>query len=414
MTPTFEYIMSGTAFTRMHTPESYDDTELLSELDKIYSRIPEMTNHKFGILYNAFTESSFGKNLIKLKSLNSIHADSGGLQIITQGLTATDAIKDEIYRNQSKFANLGMCFDEIPINVIGGISARMDTSNRVFDINLLEIKARETGKNLTRQIEIFLEEKSTCKPILIAQGNCYDTYMKWTDYILDEIPSDMHQYIGGVAMGGAALGVGMLEDIKRAFIYSQLPMEKTHLHILGVGSIRRILPYLAFAKNGLYTNESISYDSTTHSSGIEMGNYFTDSKMKIFNRTFGKIHETMYNEYNSVYDVGIDIKEFFKILNVGRIAYIDQGGDGTIYRTARVATIAASIVNFCNQVDGILKSDDEFNKVINFDKKLMPLKDLLYVTDLKSWNEWEKNVGRFVKSVKIKSTQSNNLGDFFI
>ena len=415
MASKLEYIMSGTSYTRMHTSETYDDTELFDVINKIFRKVHELTDHNFGLLYNAFTESNFGKNIVRLDSINSIHADSGGLQIITQGLTVTDEIKDKIYKNQAQFADLGMCFDEIPINVIGGISARMDTSNRIFDINLLEPKARETGRNITRQIEIFLEEKSKCKPILIAQGNCYDTYMKWVDYILDEIPSDMHQYIGGVAMGGAALGTGMLEDIERAFIYSQLPIEKTHLHILGVGSMRRLLPYIAFIKNGLYGDISISYDSTTHSSGIELGNYYTESKMRSYNRNFGKIYETMYNDHNNVYNTGIDIKEFFKILNMGRIAYNEQGGDDIIFRATRIATLTASVINFCRQVDGTMRSSVEFDRVIGSNKSLHPLKGLENVLDLKSYNEWKKHVGRFIKSDRIKSiAPSNNLEDFFI
>lgn len=412
MVPTLEYIMSGTSYTRMVTADDFDDTELLVMLDKIYGRIPQLTDHKFGILYNAFTEPRASKTIVKLKSLHSIHADSGGLQIITRGMSATDLIKDKIYRNQAEYADLGMCFDEIPIDVVGDSSARNDIFNRIFDVTLLESKARETGRNITRQIEIFLEEKSKCKPILIAQGNCYDTYMKWVDYILDEIPSDMHQYIGGVAMGGAALGTGMLEDIERAFIYSQLPIEKTHLHILGVGSVRRMLPYLAFMKNGLYTNESISYDSTTHSSGIELGSYFHGSRLKSYKRSFGSLHDTMYNESNLVYNVGIDIKELFKILNISRMGYEGNGGDGVIWRAARVAVISSSIINFCRHVDKIVKDDNMYFNACNT-KGTEPVKGLLEVHNLRSFNKWKTHAGRFIKSSRVNTMITNNLEGFF-
>ena len=44
--------------------------------------------------------------------------------------------------------------------------------------------------------------------------------LKWVEYVLDEIPKSNHQFIGGVAMGAAALGTGTLEDIERAFIFT--------------------------------------------------------------------------------------------------------------------------------------------------------------------------------------------------
>ena len=43
---------------------------------------------------------------------------------------------------------------------------------------------------------------------------------------------------------------------------------------LGVGSIRRMIPYLVFCQNGLYDNVDISYDSTTHSRAVETGLYY--------------------------------------------------------------------------------------------------------------------------------------------
>ena len=57
----------------------------------------------------------------------------------------------------------------------------------------LEHYSRETGKNIKRQIEIFLEEKSSSKPMIIAQGNCYETYMYWVEYVLKEIPSSYYK-----------------------------------------------------------------------------------------------------------------------------------------------------------------------------------------------------------------------------
>ncbi len=349
-----EYILSGTSYTRVHA--AMDDKDMVDLFNRIFSVVGERTNHKFGLLYNAFTEPGFGKNLKQFTSLDSIHADSGGLQIITQGLTATPEIKDKIYKNQATYADLGMCFDEIPIKTSGETSGRNDTTNRFFDMDNLEQAARLTGRNIARQIEIFATEQSSCKPILIAQGNCYETYMQWVDYILQEIPKDMHQYIGGVAMGGAALGTGSLEDIERAFIFTQLPLEKKHLHVLGVGAVKRMLPYIVFIKNGMYDGVSVSYDSTTHSSGVELGNYFVNDTMNSFTRVGSKLYKTMLSDTQTIIDTGVDAKEFMRCLNTGKTKWVASGGDVKTFYSIRLSTIISSVTNFCKTIDKILES----------------------------------------------------------
>lgn len=405
-----EYILSGTSYTRVHA--AMDRPDIVATANNLFGAVARETNHKFGLLYNAFTEPGFGKNLQRF-DVDSIHADSGGLQIITQGLNATPAIKDKIYRNQATHADLGMCFDEIPIKTTGATSGRNDTTNRFFDPDNLEAMAKETGQNIRRQIEVFQEEKSSCKPILIAQGNCYDTYMKWTEYILGEIPPSMHQYIGGVAMGGAALGTGSLEDIERAFIFTQLPMEKKHLHILGVGSSKRLLPYLMFIKNGMYDGVSVSYDSTTHASGVELGNYYHNGSMLAFSRAFNHVYEKMHAECVVLSGHDIPVKEFFKILNTGKLKYLEEGGSDALFYAVRLSTIMGSVVNFCRYIDTLLESEKALNQFVASDKNLAPIKSLVDVKDLASYNQWKVAVGRYVKSNRIAANQPVSLEEFF-
>jgi hypothetical protein len=406
-----EYILSGTSYTRIHS--AMDRADVVATANRLFGAVAERTNHKFGLLYNAFTEPGFGKNLEQF-DVDSIHADSGGLQIITQGLTATPEIKDKIYRNQATHANLGMCFDEIPIKTTGATSGRNDTTNRFFDTDNLQAMAKETGRNISRQIEVFLEEKSKCKPILIAQGNCYDTYMKWTECILGEIPKSMHEYIGGVAMGGAALGTGSLEDIERAFIFTQLPMEKKHLHILGVGSSKRLLPYLMFIKNGMYDGVSVSYDSTTHSSGIELGNYYHNGSMLNYSRVFNNVYMKLHSDCVDLSGHDIPVKEFFKVLNTGKMKYLDEGGNYSLFFTIRLSAIMGSVLNFCKYVDKLLESENELNNFLVSNKNLAPIKMLVNVKDLTSYNQWKSAVGRYVKSNRIiAANQTVSIEEFF-
>lgn len=411
MTKRLEYILSGTSYTRIHAV--IDDPVVKPIIDKLMALPGRMTNHKFGLLYNAFTEAGFGPNLNKIPNLDSIHADSGGLQIITQGLTATDEIKKKIFKNQATHADLGMCFDEIPVTTVGATSGRNDTSNRFFDKENLKALATQTGKNIERQIDVFLEEKSKCKPILIAQGNCYDTYMEWVDTILAAIPQEKHKYIGGVAMGGAALGTGSLEDIERAFIYSQLQIEKTHLHVLGVGAIKRMLPYVTFMKNGLYEDASVSYDSTTHSSGIELGNYFKNGSMNSFSRSFNKVYHMMYADAMALHDANISLEKFFKLLNSSKTKWAEAGEDLPTFYTVRLSSIIASVINFCQYLDNIVANESAFLEFVGSDKSLTPFLSLVDVKSLSDYNRWKASVGRYVKTNRIASQQPASLEGFF-
>ena len=91
--------------------------------------------------------------------VHEIHADSGGLQIVTQGMVITDELKDKVYENQAEWADVGMCFDEIPVILTGDRSDRNDTKARFFDFENYEELARKTGRNVKRQLEIFDKER---------------------------------------------------------------------------------------------------------------------------------------------------------------------------------------------------------------------------------------------------------------
>ena len=217
MSNILEYVVSGTSYMRLSNPAICRDdtnTEIVNML--INKLVQDQFSHKFSMLYNGHTESSFGE---RFKPYNpyQVHADSGGLQMITLGLDITEELKDKVYENQAQFADVGMCFDEIPVKVADGRSERNDTKGRSFDKDNFEDYARKTGQNIKRQLEVFDKYESSCKPFVILQGNDVDTYLQWYEYIMEEVPNEWHNRLGGVALGAAALGTGALEDIKRLY-----------------------------------------------------------------------------------------------------------------------------------------------------------------------------------------------------
>lgn len=408
------YIASGTSYMRLHSKRNTSEgPENASYISNLLARVKSSSrNHEFGLLYNAFTEPSFGEKFTYLKGYDHVHADSGGLQIITQGKTITDDLKDQVYKNQAKYSQLGMCFDEIPIGTLNATSGRNDVNNRWFKPEEMEHYARATGKNIKRQIEIFHEQDSSCKPILIAQGNCYDTYLKWVDYVLDEIPTSDHKYIGGVAMGAAALGTGPLEDIERAFIFSQLPMDKSHLHILGVGASRRMLPYMVFMQNGSYDGVTVSYDSTTHTSGVELGLFYLSSRETLsFTRKFDRDYETLYNEVSTLGTLdGIDVKAFHEIMNYGYTRYVEELGKKDFdYMRVRTSFTVKSIMNFVAYMDDLYESKQAVLNAAIESKMHGPIKHLYDVKTKQDWDYWLSHFSRAVKSNRVKSGELSAL-----
>ena len=310
----FEYVASGlshAALNKKYLSDEVDNNlygECITNINNMFKAINQ-DHHRVSLLFNAYIEKHYGVLFNKLfykNTLNNIYSDSGGLQMITLGHTSTDELKNSVYDIQSNLSTVGMCFDEIPVTV--NANEKTSTTNmsaRIYDVNVFAQKAKETGINLKNQIEYFKNNPNNmCKPMIILQGNCFDTYQQWTDIVLNEIGHSNWKYIDGIALGGAALGQGVYEDLQRNFYctHVELPSEIKikHYHLLGVGSLFRMLPMMALIRDKKI-DAHISYDSTTHTGGISRGNYFISDvptnfpqyKDKYFYIVLDDIHKNM-------------------------------------------------------------------------------------------------------------------------
>ena len=172
-------------------------------------------NHKFGVLFNAYTEGDEGEYHKELFSPYTIQGDSGGLQMITLGHTPTPELRRNVYETQSKYATHSMCFDEIPLRLPTGKSSLGDFDTRYYDKSMVPECAKQTAKNITEQVELFDSVGSDSKVFMIIQGNCIDTYQYWMDEILSNLSDDVVSKLHGIAVGGGCLGRGLLEDIEK-------------------------------------------------------------------------------------------------------------------------------------------------------------------------------------------------------
>lgn len=423
-----EYVISGPAYLRLGAEQCNDPETLQMIKDMISNVVHEKNGHDFSLLYNGFTEKNFGKKLQKFRPvIKNIHADSGGLQIITRGLQNTPETREKVYENQGTYADIGMAFDEIPVKSTSasGTSSKIDTKRRYVDMENFESYARQTGKNVKDQILKFNSMNSNCRPFAILQGSGADTYAKWAECMLDEIPKELHSRIGGVAMGSAALGMGPLEDVKRAFYVTAVPFERPfHLHVLGVGALKRILPYLLFSQTGLLKDVDISYDSTTHSMSLDNGLfYFSHCKKSSpgdyggssvkMGRPFSNIYRTVAEEINSVCGTGYTPEEFHKLMNIAVGEYIDKGGKFIDIMRARLGFILTNVHNFTYDVNQLLNNKEQFLRFCrdkNCENDYATLFDVKNNTD---FEHWEKHVGRFMDSEPVNIVAPSSLEDLF-
>jgi hypothetical protein len=405
----FEYVASGLSFLRVRFAESHRKPTS-DRLNHIWSLLRGQHNHEFSFLYNAFIEKEFGDffyNVYRGHGVKQIYADSGGLQMITLGKTITPQLKQDVYTNQGKYSDCAMSFDEIPVSLVGTRSARSDTSNKYFDRQKFEWCARESGKNVRDQIETFIKMGSDAKPMFIAQGTDCDTYVRWVELALEEIPKELHERIGGVAMGAVALGTGTLEDCKRAFYYSQIPLAENnhHLHLLGVGSLSRLVPILAMKESGAYHKDIwISYDSTTHTSGVQMGRYYGPNFEWVTpGRDFGPDYIMINEDIRKVVtDYVVDDRFFHEAMNIPVRAYQRKhNGEFLPPIEAFSAFFVASTLNFMRHVDTVSKDFMQIQHLMN-DREVSAMDAFRQVKTMEDFKHWEKEVGVYLSSQPIR------------
>jgi len=401
----FQYIASGLTYARIGYKELQNQSESIDYYNRCFKMMNESNSHSLGLLHNAFSEKGLGPimNGVFDTSNYSNYTDSGGLQIITTGSTITPKMKLEIYEYMTKNSEYAMSFDEIPLTITSEKSSRNDYGNRFFDMSKFEECAKQSGQNYLEQIEVFERLNSTTSPIMIIHGNCYDTFLKWHDIMLAEIPDSKRHHIKIIALSGASLGTGTLEDIERAYALTELSSLYGQVHFLGLGSIRRLLPYLIFKRNGLLDNIRISYDSTTHTSAPHMGRYFINGKDYKFSRHFDRCYETIYNDIQSKIDMGMTIKEFHTTMNRPGTESLEGG----LVFKAYMGFITSSILNFTKLVN------DMYNHTALH--KHLP-KELAILEKLKSKDDlalWFRDIAKYIPSKRISTIAKPALDDFF-
>lgn len=419
-----EYVASGCSYLRITYDQCQQDgnTELIKNF---FKEMDGANGHRFSLLFNAFTEGSkYGDSFNHYRdSFYKTHADSGGLQIITQGKSVTPEIKRKIYETQAKYADVGMSFDVIPL-ITSGKSKRGDMTTRFFDRENLERYAKETGQNLRDQIEVYIEKQTSCLPFFIVHGNDVDTALTWVDAALKEIPEDMRQFIGGIAMGGGTFGSGRKEALLRAVLAGHILNERsdiTHknIHFLGLGSLNSAFPFIAMHRSGLYKEDwHISYDSTTHTSAHHMGNYlYNDGKQiqlgKPMTHSYRLVYEDIKNNLKTFRDADYSIELFHKTLTYPAGKYSDEGGAFSDVLYSNLGCAISSMLNFTRKLDSYVKDYKLFLQERVPKKEWNIYKQLSNIKTIDDYRRWDMQMGQYFPSTSIQNYTNTSLGNFF-
>lgn len=397
-----------------------------SLLDSLKTNIIQKTSNdisKVSMLFNAYAEPSFGSGITNhyRDSIYHRHSDSGGLQAITLGDKIDETMKNSVYDIQSKYADIGMSFDEIPIITNAKRSSASTLNDRLFDYHNLDDYIKRSCDNLINQIKYFQRVKSNCKAMYILHGNCYDTLMKWYDYSMKYIPSDLKDQIGGLALTDSAMGNGFTEDVIQAFAMQQIIPEFKKFHLLGIGSVKRLIPYIQCIKNTGIDDIHLSYDSSTLTQGVGFGRYYHDYQKHNLSRNFTnnyhKLKSLIDNQYANIKN--ISNYDFHKIINSNSSYYfkdndkkksIDRDKQ-SIYYNVIYSYLFISVKNFMDDVEKIYTSEKLMNKQCasyNISREYM------FIKNMKTSDDLNKFIGEFSrKSKKIPTNLNSNLEGFF-
>jgi len=431
-----DYVGSGMSYIKLCGPafKRGESSDILADtIGKIFESIPH-TN--FGLLYNAYTESDFGEPFMKMRS--KVYVDSGGLQIITlKGTSPSEEVKQSIYETQT-IGHYAMCFDEIPLYInqdSDNASARTQMTGKWVVGDEIYEKGVETGANIKKQVDHFRKSNAETKVFVILQGNLPEDWINFCKGVFSQLSEDDYPFLEGLALAGSCIGSGVLEAVDMYSIVPQLPCPeflKKRLHLLGVGSISRLIPIIVMIRSGYLDKDThVSYDSTSISAAHSFGRYLdSNGKTVKFDRcTLEEISsDTQYvvddmlkisKELNWLDIVNLTEYEFAESFtgttslhfkdHIEYLCEIKSFDEAHLMRLAAyVIFFSAQVKTFVEIVNGISSSRKGLLSYIVKNKKLSLLTSLLDVTNYEDFLQWRSfAVMNNIPSNRIKRVQTH-------
>ena len=280
----FEYVISGLT---MGIDDLYYNRKVAAPYihhmnKKIIDMNEKYDNQNMSILYNACTEKGHGVTMKDTMdhSWHRIFADSGGLQLARTPTKNTPKIREQIYKHQANYSDVAMIFDEIPIEydltLTGGNSMKASIVGRRFIRDDVKKTAESTRDNVKRQIEVFKQENSKSKIMLISQGQDVDSWRLYIETICKGLDDEeVETMCTGVSLGSQCNGnhfAHRMEMIYACKEYQVPDSLKKNIHLLGVGNPNALQPFIVSPEYFDFI-ETLSFDSSSHASSWFFSRY---------------------------------------------------------------------------------------------------------------------------------------------
>lgn len=415
-----EYVMSGAAYTRIPSRKAYTNHVIASYVNRIFSDL-HTDKHEFSLLYNAFQEKGYGLpfSTVYRENITNVFADSGGLQMMSKNLQSTDAAKLEVYEHQAQFSTVAMCFDEIPVKRLNtDVNAKVSVmQNRVFDELMLVPCADATAKNIKTQIDHFLSVGSDAKVVLICHGNGVESMEMWLDTIMMQLTDKQRCQIDSIAIGSPALGSGTLQEVQKAIFFKTAKAKYgfDHLHLLGVGTYRRLLPYSLVLSEMIQAGEiRISYDSTSHAMNADQGMFvelngdFMSGRMgRTFNPLYTHVYNMMLSYFPYIKDIIPDEQVFFDTMTLRETLIEEKYGTMLQKVVGFMAFNATSMTNFIRVAEKCFFDNDFIAEVCSREKNLKPLLHANNLNDAAEFKHYMNNVGKYLRSNAVPNKETS-------
>jgi hypothetical protein len=306
-----------------------------------------------------------------------------------------------------------MCFDEIPTISIGsGTAGRASTGDKLYQPERADACAIKTANNIKEQCEVLKYSKS--KVFYIVQGNNVDDMISWFNQG-STVMSD-YSKIGGLALADTCMGNGTLESIEMIVAYNAIRSKfgadvvKNHIHLLGVGSVSRLLPFIYSKGSMLPEDLTVSFDSTSFSMTYMMGKFKNIDNSNVeryqYKPYFNTILDYIIDQINIEYD-DFDRDEFIEHI----INSIMSTSD-TIHKSRWPDAAQAFItITLLYQLHSFIYSLNKSIKKMKTDNSALGRFKLC--NDYSSYMEWKSQFAQFIDSKRIRRDTATSLDEFF-
>lgn len=421
----FEYVLSGLKMCRVNAGAFMSAPENVEAVQKSLDAVNAKGDYYISGLFNAYVEPISGRQIHELyrKHFKNVHGDSGGLQVITCGLEITPELKTQVYEIQGLYSDVAMCFDEIPLTVFetSNASKRTSIDNKLFSVPEMEASARHTGRNINEQLKKFKEMKSDTEVMMIVQGNNRFDMAKWAEWAYDEVEDDLKDHIYGIAMADTCIGNGILETVEMcaAIPMMNIPEKiKKNIHFLGVGTITRLIPIIELSRTTLFEDCNISFDATTHSNCMILGNFTNEKGRKVrmgmgANRENLKFFKVIYDEISKYYEHEVTFDQYIQHVtsNFNTSTHLSNFEDRPMAILSNLTYWFVTLVSAMRFMDNIVQCQKDpmhYYKIMSKQnlRAIKPLQQLAFVNSVDEFEAWFRKYAKYVASARIPRAEN--------